>query len=191
MIPCRMALDRRTALVTLSFSLLACTPAPNDAPGKADGAPQPTVVCQHVRTLAAQQNTDEQVLDQIQRECVQSLGGLASRYESFADCVERATTSAGVVECEAALVKPPSLLAGASPTAKIENMCNHVIGLLSAEIPEMGQSVNPSQVEQLRKRCIEDAGKSLTEVGDEAFAKQSDCILAATNLKTLQACGGF
>jgi hypothetical protein len=200
-----MALDRSTALALRStfsvfsvFSILAfaqamaCTPAPqNQAQADNAGAPDPAVVCQHLRTLAAKENGDEQVLDQVQRQCVQTLHGLQSRYVSFANCVESATTSAAVLQCETELAKPPSLLAAASPTAQLESLCDHVIGLLRAEIPEMGTSVQASEVDALRQRCITDAGAKLHENGAEAFAQQSTCILAATNLQTLQACGSF
>jgi hypothetical protein len=195
-----MAHDRGTTLVYRSTSLLllvpalamACTPAPkNEAQASGVGGPDPGVVCQHLRTLAAKDNGDEQVLDQVQRQCVQTLAGLETRYASFAGCVESATTSAAVLECEAALAKPPSLLAAASPTAQLEHLCDHVIGLLRAEIPDMGNSVGVKEVDTLRTRCITDAGATLQSKGAEAFAQQSTCILAATNLQTLQACGSF
>jgi hypothetical protein len=177
---------------SLGFLAVACTPSPNQA-AQTDGAraSDPTVICQHVRTLAAADTTDEQVLDQLQRQCVQTLDSLESRYLTFAGCVEGATTSAAVVECEAALAKPPSLVAGASPTGQLEGMCDHVMGLLRAEIPNMGASVSTSEVETLRQRCITDAGATLKSLGPEAFNKQAACILAATDLKTLQACGSF
>jgi hypothetical protein len=144
-----------------------------------------------VRTLAAKDTGDEQVLDQVQRQCVQALEGLESRYATFAGCVESATTSAAVVQCETALAKPPSLLAAASPTAQLEELCDHVIGLLSAGIPAMGQSISPGDLTKLKERCLTDAGAKLQTVGAEAFAQQSACILAATDLQTLQGCGSF
>jgi hypothetical protein len=192
-----MALDRLTTLSALSLSLsllLACVPSNNDAAdaGKNSGAPQPTAVCQHVRTLAANDTKDEQVLDQIQRDCVQSLEGLSSLYETFATCVQDATTPAGVRECEAALAKPPSLLAGGASGASIEEVCEHVIGRLRAEIPQIDtNSVDPADVDQLRQRCITDASKKREQLGAEAFAKQVDCLMAAQDLKTMQACGSF
>lgn len=188
-----MALDRSTALVSL-FGLLAiaCTKAPeNAAQTGADQKPDATIVCQHVRTLAAKDNTDEQALDQVQRECVQTLEGLESRYATFASCVESATTSAAVLECETALAKPPSLLGAASPSAQIETVCDHVISLLSAGIPDMGNSVGPEEVAKLRQRCITEATAKRAAVGPEVFAQQNACLLAATDLATLQGCGGF
>jgi hypothetical protein len=112
---------RSTALFALlGLSAMACTPSPNEStPTTGAHAPDPTVICQHVRTLAASDNGDEQVLDQLQRECVQALDSLESRYVMFATCVEAATSSAAVVECEAALAKPPSLIAAASPTIQV------------------------------------------------------------------------
>jgi hypothetical protein len=195
-------LDRGTSLVLRSTSLslvlslgllaTACIQAPNtEAKTSAEAAPDPSVVCQHVRTLAAKDNSDEQALDQVQRECVQALEDLSSRYATFASCVESATTSAAVLQCEAALAKPPSLLAAASPTAQLEQLCDHLIGLLSAEIPAMGQSVGADEVTKLKQRCMTDAGAKLQSEGPEAFAQQSACILAATNLQTVQACGSF
>lgn len=192
-----MALDRSTALSSLSFLplvlwVMACTPAPNNtAESNPARGPDPGVVCQHVRTLAGQDNRDEQALDRVQRECVQTLEGLESRYATFASCVEGATTSAAVLQCETALAKPPSLLAAASSTAQLEGLCDHVIELLSAEIPDMGKSVSADELASLRQRCITDAGATLQSAGPGAFAKQSACILAATNLQTLQACGSF
>jgi hypothetical protein len=193
LIPCRMALDRSTALLSLSLLLsMACTPTPKDgAETDAARGPDPVVICQHVRTLAAKDNSDEQALDQVQRECVQALAGLESRYATFASCVEAAATSAAVLECETALAKPPSLLGAASPTAQIEGLCDHVLSLLTAEIPDMGKSISPGEVASLRQRCITDAGATLQKAGPEAFAQQHACILAATNLQTLQACGSF
>jgi hypothetical protein len=190
-----MALDRRidhpSRTTLLLLLLAACTPSPDNADAAgATRASEPAVVCQHLRTLAAKDNTEEQVLDQVQRQCVQSLEGLQSRYETFANCVEAAATSAAVVQCEAALTKPPSLLAAASPTAQLEVVCDRVISLLTAEIPDM-RTIDAEQVATLRQRCIDDAGKKLEANGVEAFAKQSECILAATNLQTLQACGSF
>jgi hypothetical protein len=179
-------------LAMLGLVSMACTPAPNEAaPTNGAHAPDPTVICQHVRTLAANDTTDEQALDQLQRECVQALGSLESRYVTFATCVEGATTSAAVVECETALAKPPSLLGAASPTVELEGMCDHVIGLLRAEIPNMGASVSDAEVQTLRQRCITDAGATLQKVGPQTFNKQASCILAATDLKTLQGCGSF
>jgi hypothetical protein len=191
-----MALDRRTRLAssTIILSLLlACTPAPNEAAdASADArAPQPTAVCQHLRTLAANDTTDELLLDQVQRDCVQALEGLATRYETFATCVQDATTSAAVRECEKALAKPPSLLASASPTAQLDAVCDHVIGILRASIPQMGTSVDPADVAKLRQRCIEDAGKKRDALGAEEFSKRVECLLAAQDMPTLQACGSF
>jgi hypothetical protein len=188
-----MALDRSTALSSLSLLLfMACTPAPkNEIEADAARGPDPGVVCQHVRTLAAKDNSDEQALDQVQRECVQALTGLESRYVTFASCVEAATTSAAVLECETVLAKPPSLLAATSPTVQLDALCDHVIGLLTAEIPNMGTSVTSAEVASLRQRCITDVGATLQKAGPQAFAQQSACMLAATNLQTLQACGRF
>lgn len=208
-----MALDRGTAQASRSTSLVlslaslaslvmlatlatACMPAPkNEAEAEAGAtgaaAPDPLVVCQHVRTLAAKDISDEQALDTVQRQCVQALEGLETRYATFASCVESATTSAAVVQCETALAKPPSLLGAASPSKQIEGICDHVIGLLKAGIPDMGQSVGEDEVAQLRQRCITEASAKLQSVGAEAFAQQSACLLAATDLATLQACGGF
>jgi hypothetical protein len=193
-----MALDRSTTNISLATSLvillsaLACTPTPtNEANPGAGQAPDAGVVCQHVRTLAAKDNGDEQVLDQVQRQCVQALGGLESRYATFVTCVESATTSTAVVECEKALAKPPSLLAAASPTAQLEELCGHVIALLGAELPKMGQSIKPDELVKLQERCINDAGAKLLSAGAEAFAQQSACILASTDLQTLQGCGSF
>lgn len=188
-----MALDRSTSLVSL-FGLLAmaCTQAPENAAKTGAGqGPDASIVCQHVRTLAAKDNTDEQALDQVQRECVQMLEGLESRYATFASCVESATTSAAVLECETALAKPPSLLGAASPTAQIETVCDHVLALLSAGIPDMGKSVGADEVAKLRQRCITEATAKRESVGPEAFAQQNACLLAATDLAALQACGGF
>lgn len=192
---------RSTALLLVVVPLLAvtCTPSPNDG-AQTDGArtPDPTVICQHVRTLASKDNGDEQVLDQLQRQCVQALDSLESRYATFAMCVEGATTSAAVVECETALAKPPSLLGAAASgtiqvegTIQLEGMCDHVIGLLRAEIPQMGSSVSAEEIATLRQRCITDASATVKANGAEAFNKQATCILAATNLPTLQACGRF
>src|SRR5262245_13640520 len=89
LIICRMALDRSTALVVLL--LAACVAAPNDQAQTGAGGPDPSVICQHVRTLATKDNGDEQVLDQLQRQCVQSLQDLESRYVGFSTCVENAT----------------------------------------------------------------------------------------------------
>lgn len=190
-----MALHRRiyAASFTITLSLLACTPTPNDAAeaAAASQARQPTVVCQHVRTLAANDTKDEQVLDGIQRDCVQTLEALASRYETFATCVEDSTTSAAVFECEKALAKPPSLLVNASPTGQLETVCDHVISRLQAEIPGAADSANPENVEKLRTRCIDEAGKKREEIGAEAFARQVQCLLAANDIEALQACGSF
>lgn len=188
-----MALDRRTRLASISLSsslLLACAPAPNDAPDTtARKGPEPTAVCQHLRTLA--ETTDEQTLDKIERDCVQELEGLASLYETFASCVQRATTPEGVRECEAGLVIPRSLLANLSPTAQLEMVCDHVIDTLRAGIPGMGNAADPAEVDKLRQRCIDEAGKKRESIGVEAFDKQVECLLAATDLPTLQSCGSF
>jgi hypothetical protein len=127
----------------------------------------------------------------VQRQCVQALEGLESRYATFISCVESATTSAAVVQCETALAKPPSLLAAASPTAQLEQLCGHVITLLSSELPKMGQSIKPDELVKLQQRCITDAGAKLQSAGAEAFAQQSACILASTDLQMLQGCGSF
>jgi hypothetical protein len=201
-----MPLDRSSALVLRFSSLalvlgmlgmactfgMACTQAPKDeAEAKPAGGPDPGIVCQHVRTLAAKDNSDEQALDTVQRQCVQALASLESRYATFAGCVEAATTSAAVLQCETALAKPPSLLAAASPTAQLEGLCDHLIGLLTAQIPEMSKAVDSGEVARLRQRCITDAGTKLQSAGPEAFAQQSACIMAATDLQTVQACGSF
>jgi hypothetical protein len=172
------------------FAMSACRQAPKDEPSPA-GGPDPGIVCQHVRTLAAKDNSDEQALDTIQRECVQTLEGLESRYATFASCVEAATTSEAVLQCETALAKPPSLLAAASPTVQLEALCDHLIGLLTAQIPDMSKTVDSAEIAKLRQRCITDAGAKLQATGPAAFAQQSACIMAATDLQTVQACGSF
>lgn len=190
-----LALRSTSLLLMLGLpvlALLACTQTPkDDAEANPAGGPDPGIVCQHVRTLAAKDISDEQALDTIQRECVQSLEGLETRYATFASCVEAATTSAAVLQCETALAKPPPLIAGASPTAQLEGLCDHLLGLLTAQIPDMSKSVDPAEITRLRQSCITDAGAKLQAVGPEAFAKQSACIMAATDLQTVQTCGSF
>lgn len=181
-------------LSTLGGALCACTPAPSKAEAGGEGEEaraeaSPETLCQHVREIAAKDTDDAAVLDQVQRECVQSLTTMQSRYQTFSTCVELAGNAQAILQCEEALKQPPSLLAAGSPTAKLEALCDHVITMLKSELGDMAGQMGPEQLAQLRQRCITDAGKQIEAKGIEAFNREADCILKAQNLQELEACG--
>lgn len=183
-----------TFLTLASLALAACVPAPSsnsegEQAGPADSEAKPEVVCQHVRDIAGQDGSSGEALDTVQRECVQTLTALRTRYQTFTQCVEQAGTAAALQTCEAELAKPPPLLGAASPTAKLEAVCDHVMSLVTTEIEEVG--ANPQQLGQLRDSCLSKAGEQLEIVGPDKFEELSACILAAANLQALEACGKF
>lgn len=176
-------------LSALTVCVAACSPRPSEPVGEEPAKGDPAQACAHVRELAQLETQDPAVLDQVERECLETLGALQTRYETFATCVTLASSTGALVECEKGLSKPPSLLAAAAPTSKLEALCDHVLGMLAAELGEAQAQMNPGELEELRSKCITDAGKQLEIKGVEAFNAEADCILAADKLDALQACG--
>lgn len=177
---------------SLSLTLLgACTPAPSKS-GSGENtaaAAKPEDLCKHIRELADKDTDDAAVLDQVERECVETLTGLQTRYQTLATCIDVAADANAVYECEKGLTKPRSLLAAVGPTAKVEALCNHVLAMLEQQLGDATAQMGPGELEALRTQCIQDAGKQLEIQGPEAFAKEADCILAAQTIEQLQACG--
>lgn len=180
--------------VVWASALPACLATPNavDAgaeAGAADGpsVAKPELVCQHLRELAAKDSDDAETLDEVQRECVQTLTAMQSDYQTFSACVEQAGSVEAVSACEQALIRPVLL---GELSGRVERVCDHVITMLTTELGDLS-SINSDQVQQLRERCLTDAGKTLEINGEEAFDRQAACILAAQNLKDLEGCGGF
>ena len=179
-----------SSLVVLPLAA-ACSPVPSKGEGgeKPAAGPQPDALCKHVRELADIDTDDAAVLDQVERECVESLTGLQTRYETFATCVEAATDAKTLSECEQPLAKPKALLSAVGPGAKVEAVCDHVLTMLEKELGNVGSPMQASELEQLRTQCVTDATKQVEAKGLEAFDKEADCILAAQNIEALQACG--
>lgn len=169
----------------------ACTPAPSKQTTEGDKAAEakPEDVCKHVREVADKDTDDAAVLDQVERECVESLTTMQSRYQTFTTCVGLAADANAIYECEKGLSTPRSLLASAGPTAKLEQLCDHVIKMLEQELGEATSQMPPGELAQLRTKCVEDAGAQLELKGVEAFNKEADCILGAQSIDALQACG--
>jgi hypothetical protein len=181
------------ALARASLLLLpllgACTQVPSKS-GTGEGAQaKPEDTCKHVRELADKDSDDPAVLDQVERECVETLTTLQTRYETFSTCVGAAADANAVYECEKGLVKPRSLLAGVGPAAKVEQVCEHVFKMLEAQLGEMTAQMQPGELEALRTQCVDDAAKQLELAGPEAFNKEADCILGAKTIEEMQACG--
>lgn len=182
------------ALAHASLLLLpllgACTPVPSKSgSGEQAAEAKPEDTCKRVRELADKDTDDAAVLDQVERECVETLTGLQSRYQTFTTCVGLAADKDAIYECEKSLAKPRSLLAAAGPTVKLEALCDHVLKMLEQQLGEVSSQMQPGELEQLRTQCIEDAGKQLELKGAEAFGKEADCILAAKSIEEMQACG--
>ncbi|MFO7564524.1 MAG: hypothetical protein R6X02_17900 [Enhygromyxa sp.] len=169
----------------------ACTPVPSksDAGEKAAAETKPEEVCKHVREVAGKDSEDAAALEQVERECIEALSTLQTRYQTFATCVELATDANAIRECEKGLAPPRSLLASVGPQAKVEALCNHVIAMLEKELGEAVAQMQPGELDTLRTQCITDATKQLEVQGAEAFEKEADCILAAQTVEQLQACG--
>ncbi|HLT35639.1 MAG TPA: hypothetical protein VK034_05120 [Enhygromyxa sp.] len=177
---------------SLSLALLgACTPAPSKPEPGEQAAPEakPEDVCKHVRELADKDSDDAAALDKTERECLETLVGLQTRYRTFTTCVELAVDQNAIYECEKGLTKPRSLLASVGPMAKVEALCNHVIEMLEQQLGGAAPQMQPGELEALRTQCMQDAGKQLEVQGPEAFAKEADCILAAKTIEELTACG--
>lgn len=180
-------------LLPLVSLLGACTPVPSaTGEGKAkagSGDAKPEDVCKHVRELADQDTDDAEVLDKVERECVETLAAMQIRYSTFTTCLELAADAKAVSECEKSVTKPRSLLAASGPLAKVEAVCTHVITMLEGQLAQAGSPMQPAELEELRGKCIEDAGAQVEVKGAEAFNKEADCILAADTIEALQACG--
>lgn len=177
----------------LSMSLFlpllgACTPVPSkSAAGEQSAEAKPEDTCKHVRELADKDTDDAAVLDQVERECIETLTTLQTRYQTFTTCVGLAADANAVYECEKGMAKPRSLLAAAGSTDKLEALCDHVLGMLQQQLGDT--QMQPGELETLRKQCIDDAGAQRELKGPEAFNKEADCILAATSIEAMQACG--
>lgn len=178
-------------LPMLVASLGACTPAPSKSAADLQAAQQakPEDTCKRVRELADKDSDDAALLDQVERECIDTLTNLQSRYETFSTCVSAATDANAVYECEKGLDKPRSLLAAVGPTAKIEALCDHVLGMITQQIGDAAEDMGLGELDALRKQCIDDAGRQLELAGPEQFNKEADCLLAAQTIEAMQACG--
>jgi hypothetical protein len=189
-------LRRSTQALTLALLLApvaaACTPAPSASGSAGTGADpseaQPEQLCKHVRELADADTDDAAVLDQVERDCVETLTGMQTRYQTFTTCVAAASDAKSLAECEQPLDRPRALLAAVGPGAKVEAVCDHVITMLDKELGQESQ-MDATQLEQLRTQCVTDATKQVEAKGQAAFEAEADCILAASNLQGLQACG--
>ncbi|PRP93384.1 hypothetical protein ENSA5_42830 [Enhygromyxa salina] len=179
------------SLSLLGWTLAACTPAPGAqaAQTEEETEAKPEVVCKHVRDIAAKDTDDAQILDQVQRECVETLGKMRTRYQTFTTCLDLAGNAAAVAQCEEPLAKPRSLIAAASPTAKLELLCDHMLGLVKTELGEMASSMSAEEMQQLRDKCVSEAEAQIEVKGVEKFQRDADCILAAQTLKDVEACG--
>ena len=167
----------------------ACTPVPSKSGAGEQAQAKPEDTCKHVRELADKDSDDAALLDQVERECLETLTGLQSRYETFTTCVGLAADANAVYECEKSLDEPRSLLASVGPTAKLEALCDHVLKMLEQQLGEAATQMQPGEMDTLRTQCIEDAGAQLESKGAEAFNKEADCILAATTIEAMQTCG--
>ncbi|WP_146158783.1 hypothetical protein [Enhygromyxa salina] len=180
------------SLSILSFSTVACVAAPPQADAGADAdasaSAKPEIVCKHVRDVAAKDNGDAEALDVVQRECVETLTQLSTRYQTFTTCVDLAVDAAAILKCEEDLGKPRSLLAAASPTAKLEALCDHMLGLVKVELGEMVNNMSPDEFKQLRDKCVSEASAQIEVKGADQFNKEAECILAAQSLKDIEAC---
>lgn len=188
-----MVLLHRAALSLCTLSILAaCVPtAPTGEAGadaQADTTAKPELVCKQVREIAAKDSDDAETLDQVQRECVETVGKLATRYQTFTTCIDLAGNAAAVLQCEEALAKPRSLLAAASPKAKLEALCDHMLGLVKVKLGETVNNMTPQEFEQLREKCVTEAGAQIEVKGAEQFNKEADCILASQSLEEIKAC---
>ena len=129
------------ALVSLLIPMFgACVPAPSKNTDKGEGAAagaKPEDVCKHVREVADKDSDDAAVLDQVERECVETLTTLQTRYQTFTTCVDLAADANAIAECEKGLSKPRSLLGAVGPTGKLEQLCDHVIGMLQTELGDV------------------------------------------------------
>lgn len=178
--------------LSLGLALVGgCTPVPSksDAGEKAAGEAKPEDLCKHVREVADKDSDDAAALEQVERECIETLSGLQTRYQTFTTCVELAADANAILECEKALAKPRSLLANVGPQAKVEALCSHVLTMLQTELGEAMGAMQPGELDSLRAQCVADATKQIEIQGVEAFNKEADCILAAQTVEALQACG--
>jgi len=178
------------AVCGLVLSVAACTPAPSKPVGEQVSAEHdPAQVCAHVRELAKLDSEDPAALDQVERDCLETLAAMRTRYQTFTTCVSLASSTAAVLECEKVLTRPRSLLAAAAPTTKLEAVCDHVLGMVLKEIGEAAAQMQPEEFSKLRDKCIADLGTQLELKGVEAFNREAECILAADKLAALEACG--
>jgi hypothetical protein len=187
---------RKSSIALAHASLLlvpllgACTPVPSKSgAGEQAAEAKPEDTCKHVRELADKDSDDAALLDQVERECIETLTALQTRYETFTTCVGLAADANAIYECEKGLDKPRSLLASVGPAAKLEALCDHVLKMLEQELGDAASQMQPGEMATLRTQCIEDAGKQLETKGAEAFNKEADCILAATTIEAMQTCG--
>jgi hypothetical protein len=187
----------RPSTRALTFALLlapltaACTPAPSASGSAGKGANEatPETLCKHVRELADADTDDAAILDQVERDCVATLTGIQTRYSTLAICVSAATDAKTLAECEQPLAKPRALLAAVGPGAKVEAVCDHVITMLDKELGQTDSPIDPTQLAQLRTQCVTDAAQQVEAKGQAAFDAEAACILAASDIQGLQACG--
>lgn len=167
-------------LVLASFACIA--------PPQAEGKPDATAVCKHVAEVAAtQQGVDANKLAAVEPDCMSAMAGLAERHATLSTCLLAATDAKAIAACEKGMPPWVPLLAKASPVPDGAAVCDHVIGMVTAELGDAAQ-VPPEEMDGMRTKCIEEFDRERVAKGDEAFAIQARCILDAQTLGDLDKC---
>jgi hypothetical protein len=167
----------------LVIAALGCVAPPQTAP-QADA----NAVCKHVAEVAAtQQGVDAAKLASVEPDCLSAMAGLAERYTTLSNCLLAATDAKAISACEKGVPPWVPLLAKASPIPQGADVCDHVIGLVQAELGEQAD-IPPEEMEGMRTKCIEEFDKERALKGDEAFATQAKCIMEAQQLADFEKC---
>lgn len=167
----------------LVIAALGCV-APPQTEVKSDAG----AVCKHVAEVAAtQQGIDTNKLAAVEPDCMSAMAGLEQRYETLSTCLLAATDAKAISACEKGAPPWVPLLAKASPIPDGAAVCDHVIGLVQAEIGEQAD-IPPEEMDGMRTKCVEEFDKERAAKGDEVFAVQAKCILEAQALADFEKC---
>ncbi len=171
-------------LVIVALGWVAGCVAPPQTEAKTDAS----AVCKHVAEVAATQaGVDANKLAAVEPDCMAAMAGLSERYETLSTCLSAAADPKAISACEKATPPWVPLLAKASPIPDGGQVCDHVIGLVQTELGDQAD-IPPEEMDGMRVKCIEEFDKEREAKGDEVFAVQAKCIMAAQALADFEKC---
>jgi hypothetical protein len=151
-------------------------------------APAPADVCKHVRGVASKDQTQPNLLDEVERDCVVALERVRKQYDTLTSCLLNTSVASDVAACEHSMKSWAGLLAKANPGPTDVKICTHVMDLMTWELRESATMPSTEEMTKIRAKCIEDVAKEREKLGAEEFDAQAKCLMAATKLDELAKC---